>query len=280
VFDYAFHSLVNLVDRTFPSALKRRIKATSPGLVDGFYRQITRFTSDRIVQVRIQGGRLKDRAFFCSLRHQRSCYLGNYEPQKEAVLAEYLAPGKVMFDVGGHIGYFSMIAATMVRPGGRIVAFEPSPENAPQFRQNLEANPDLAGTIRLEETAVADQQGTATFERGDNSYIGHLSKDGDKTGITVKTVSLDEYAAAQSLSPDFVKIDAEGGESLIFRGMHRILETNRPTLLVEVHDSPAYQDLLALLARHKYVARRVDVDEKLSSEPGYTPEVEYLAVPR
>jgi FkbM family methyltransferase len=283
VFERSFHSFVNLVDRALPARLKKQIKKTSPGLVDGFYRQITRFTSDRVVPVRIQSGRLNGRRFFCSLRHQRSCYLGNFEPQKEAVLAEYLSPGKVMFDVGGHIGYFSLIAATLVQPEGSIIAFEPSPQNASQFRQNLEVNPDLARRVRLEEVAVSDAPGTAAFEEGENSYIGHLTTDSDTTtqsaaAVRVRTVALDSFADAEALWPDFVKVDAEGAESMIFRGMDKILTTSRPTLLVEIHDRSSYLDLLTLLARQNYVARRLGFAETFSGAPGYTPDTEYLAV--
>ena len=279
MFERALHSLINVVDRSVPAGVKRRIKSLSPGLADGVYRQLTRFTSDRVVNVRIQGGRLAGRSFFCSLRHQRSCFLGNFEPQKEAVLAQYLAPGRVFFDVGGHIGYFSLIAATLVRPEGIVAAFEPSPANAAQFRQNLDANPDLAKIIQLDETAVADQQGVASFDRGGNSYIGHLAAEPSTTGVDVNTTTLDAFAASHALSPDFVKIDAEGAESRIFRGMTQILSHARPVILVEIHDRSSYEDFLAVLARHAYVSRRLDGPQLFSSRPDYMPEAEYLATP-
>jgi FkbM family methyltransferase len=279
VFERALHSFINVVDRSVPAGLKRRIKSLTPGLVDGVYGQLTRFTSDRVVNVRIQGGRLAGRSFFCSLRHQRSCFLGNFEPQKEAVLVQYLSPGSVFFDVGGHIGYFGMIAATLVRPEGIVAAFEPSPANAAQFRQNLDVNPDLASIIRLDETAVADREGVASFDRGGNSYIGHLAADSSPTGVDVHTTTLDAFAATHALSPDFVKIDAEGAESRIFRGMTQILNHARPVILVEIHDRSSYEDFLAVLAKHSYVSRRLDGPPSFSSRPDYMAEAEYLATP-
>ena len=280
VFERSFHSFVNFVDRSLPAAVKRQIKKATPGLVDGFYRQITRFTPDRAVEVRIQGGRLGGRRFVCSLRHQRSCYLGNFEPQKEAVLANYLAPGQVFYDVGGHIGYFSLIAATLVQPGGTVVAFEPAPGNALQFRQNLELNPDLASIVRLEQTAVADQAGVAAFDRGSNSYVGHLAPAPQSTSVDVRTMTLDGFATAHAVWPDFVKIDAEGAESLIFRGMAQVFARSRPIVLVEIHDACSYDDFLATLERHSYMSRRLDGDERFSTHPDFVAEAEYLAVPR
>jgi FkbM family methyltransferase len=280
VFERSLHSLLNFFDRSLPSGVKRRIKRASPQLVETFYRQVTRFTPDRIVEVRIQDGRLGGRRFFCSLRHQRSCFLGNFEPQKEAVLADYLGPGKVFFDVGGHIGYFSLMAATLVQPNGTVVACEPSPANAAQFKQNLEVNPDLARVVRLEETAVADDVGVASFDRGGNSYIGHLVADSNASGLKVNTTTLDTLAAAHGLSPDFVKIDAEGAESLIFRGMTQILTRARPVLLVEIHDVSSYDNFVELLARHSYAARRLDGEHGFSVQPEFVAEAEYLAIPR
>ena len=188
-----------------------------------------------------------------------------------------------MFDVGGHIGYFSLIAATLLQPEGSIIAFEPSPQNASQFRQNLEVNPDLARMVRLEEAAVSDAPGTAVFEVGDNSYVGHLAADsGTKVQsaatVRVRTIVLDTFAEAEALWPDFVKVDAEGAESMIFRGMQKILAARRPTLLVEIHDRSSYVDFLTLLARQNYVARRLGFDETFSGAPDYTPDTEYLAV--
>ncbi|MCU1384015.1 MAG: Methyltransferase, FkbM family [Acidobacteria bacterium] len=279
MFERTLHSLINVVDRSIPIGLKRQIKSLSPGFADGVYRQLTRFTSDRVVNVRIQGGRLAGRGFFCSLRHQRSCFLGNFEPQKEAILVHYLAPGSVFFDVGGHIGYFSLMAATLVRPAGIVVAFEPSLANAAQFRQNLEANPDLASLIQFTETAVADQVGVASFDRGGNSYIGHLVADSSPMAVKVDTTTLDAFAALHALSPDFVKIDAEGAESRIFQGMTQILSHARPVVLVEIHDQPSYQYFLGVLARYSYVSRCLDGSPQFSSSPDYMPQAEYLATP-
>jgi FkbM family methyltransferase len=280
VFEQFMHWAIDVVDRNVPAALKRQIKRANPQLVEGFYRQVTRRTSDRVVNVQIQGGRLSGRRFFCSLRHQRSCFLGNFEPQKEAILVQYLGPGKVFFDVGGHIGYFSLIAATLVRPNGAVAAFEPSPTNASQFQQNLSVNPDLASLIRLQVAAASDAVGRAVFERGENSYVGHLVEGASQSGFDVPTTTLDAFATAQNLWPDLLKIDAEGAEPMIFRGMTQILERSRPVLLVEIHDVAGYEALLALLHRYGYAGRRVDGVPTFSDRPEYVAEAEYIAIPQ
>jgi len=275
----SMHAVINLVDRAVPRSVRQFLKRNHPAFVESIYRELTIRTSDQPVDVRVQGGPLAGRQFSCSLRHQRSCYLGNFEPAKEQALAEFLKPGNVLFDVGGHIGYFSLIAATIVRPSGVVVAFEPAPVNIPQFERNLSLNPDLAAVVRLEKRAVSDVSGIVAFERGDNSYVGHIASGGGPSIVEVPSTTLDEYHAASGLTPDFVKIDAEGAEIRIFEGMSRLLAEVRPPLLVEIHDRDCYDALIGMLDRHRYVARQIGVNGTFTKRPAFAPEVDYLAVP-
>lgn len=275
----SMHAVINLVDRAVPGPVRQFLKRNHPGFVDSIYRELTRRTSDAPVDVKVQSGPLAGRQFCCSLRHQRSCYLGNFEPAKEQALAEFLRPGNVLFDVGGHIGYFSLIAASIVRPSGVVVAFEPAPVNIPQFERNLALNPDLAAIVRLEKRAVSDVSGIVAFEGGDNSYVGHLASDTSTSIVEVPSTTIDEYRAMSGLTPDFVKIDAEGAEIRIFEGMSRTLAEVRPPLLVEIHDRDCYDALIRMLDRYHYVARKVDDTGSFTKRPAFIPEVDYLAVP-
>lgn len=286
LFDRAIHSVVNGFHEAIPQSVKRAIKRVSPGIVDTFYRQLTRLTSDRPIEVQVQSGPLHGRRLMCSLRHQRSCYLGNFEPYKAELLAQYLAPGQVFFDVGGHIGYFSLIAAGCVRPTGLVVAFEPSPQNVEQFKQNMQLNSDLLPFLALEETAVADTVGTSVFENGNNSYVGHLVPSAAQTGpggsggvTRVNTTTLDDYSERTGRWPNFVKIDAEGAESRILEGMTRILAKTRPILLVEIHDAASREFLTNFAKQHSYSSQRVADDNRVRFEDYCSGEAEYLVLP-
>jgi FkbM family methyltransferase len=274
----SFHAIVNLVDHAVPGPVRQFLKRKYPALVHSIYHEIARRTDDTPVVVRVQGGPLTGRQLCCSLRHQRSCYLGNFEPAKEKILAEFLEPGQIVFDVGGHIGYFSLVAATRVRPSGTVVAFEPAPVNGPQFEQNLALNPDLAAVVRLEKCAVSDVCGMVGFERGDNSYIGRLGSAGSASVVEVPSMTLDEYCERSGLTPDFVKIDAEGAEPRIFDGMRRLLSDKRPPFLVEIHDARCYDAMIGVLDRYRYVGRQIDHESTFSKRPAFVGS-EYLAVP-
>ncbi|MGC4081753.1 MAG: FkbM family methyltransferase [Vicinamibacterales bacterium] len=164
-------------------------------------------------------------------------------------------------------------------PSGRVIAFEPSPTNAAQFRQNMDVNGDLSAVVTLNELAVADTPGVARFTRGKNSYVGHLADTASGETFDVQVTTLDRFASASNLWPDFVKVDAEGAEPRIFAGMQDVLRRKRPTLLTELHDEAGYGAFCALLREHRYVSRRIESHESLSDHPVWQPEAEYLALP-
>jgi len=281
MFDRSLHTLVNTLDRSVPAWVKKRIKNANPQFVDAVYRQIARRTSDRPVEVTIQDGPLARRRIVCSLKHQRSCFLGNFEPWKSEVLQSALKPGTVFFDVGAHIGYFSLMAAQAVRPNGQVVAFEPEPKNVQQFRENLKLNPDLAASIRLEEVAVSDTTAVERFERGSNSYVGHLALTGVSDTIEVSTTTVDAFVAASRLRPDFIKIDVEGAESRVFDGMSETLTQCRPVLLIEIHGASGAQAFSSLLERYRYTSRQVQVSsEAEAAGVGWDALSEVVATPQ
>ena len=65
---------------------------------------------------------------------------GTYEPPVQQALADCLKPGDVVLDVGANVGFIAVIAAKLVGPAGRVVAFEPVPENARLVRRNARLN--------------------------------------------------------------------------------------------------------------------------------------------
>jgi FkbM family methyltransferase len=180
----------------------------------------------------------------------------------EDTILGLLEPGKVFYDVGANIGWYSLLAA---RAGARVIAFEPGEENIRLLRQNAISN-DLDVTIV--ECAVSDQDGYATFlEKG--SLMGRLDKDDDPAQAErrqrhghhvsatreVPVVSLDAWDGP---APSVVKLDVEGGEIGALRGMTRLLTAVRPTLIVELHGTR--EAVLDALDEHGYAHRPIEMD--------------------
>lgn len=156
---------------------------------------------------------------------------GTYEPDSTAVFLQNVRPGAVVFDIGAHVGYYSVLACHLAGAGGRVFAFEPRPFNLRCLRRHQELN----GLSQLQsfDTCVGAKASVARFESRTGSGTGHLAPDGD---LAVNVISLDDWHAEGRLpTPDFMKIDVEGAERDVLEGGRRLLETCRPKLLLSLH---------------------------------------------
>ncbi len=152
-----------------------------------------------------------------------------YEPHVTAMLRRSLAQGDVYIDIGANIGFHALTAATLVGASGRVLAYEPSPGNCDLLRRSIRAN-DLSN-LHVHETAVADRAGRIGYEmQGSNGRIGRPGETGLET--TVGAVRLDDELADEPRI-DVVKIDVEGAEGRVLRGMRQLLARHRPILIAE-----------------------------------------------
>jgi FkbM family methyltransferase len=173
---------------------------------------------------------------------QRTVYLtGTYEPGLLRMLERELRAGDVVADVGAHVGIHALTAARRLAQlgGGRVIAFEPTPDSATAVRRGAARN-GLA--VEVVEAALGEAEGTATLF-GDARYGAHdagvRSQFSDGEPIAeVRLLTFDGWAAAGGLDRlDVVKLDIEGAEILALRGMRSSLRRLRPRLVVvEVKD--------------------------------------------
>ena len=84
-----------------------------------------------------------------------------YEPEELDLLRKCLKPGANFLDIGGNIGYFTIIAAKHVGPLGKVIAFEPEPHNFEILRRNVELN--KLRNVMIENYAAVDQEKTLTL---------------------------------------------------------------------------------------------------------------------
>jgi FkbM family methyltransferase len=176
----------------------------------------------------------------------------------QAVLRKYLRPGMTVYDIGANIGFFSLLAARLVGPAGRVTAFEADPEIAVRLRENVARNQDAP--ISVEEKAVWSSSNPLFFARADAEMspdrgLGHVIDDEAQRSapgtIRVEAVSVDEYVR-QSAAPDFIKCDVEGAEVEVFRGAEQLLKERQPLILCEMHGEENRQTLLKVFANLGY----------------------------
>jgi FkbM family methyltransferase len=167
--------------------------------------------------------------------------LGTTEPGVQQALVDLLEPGMTFYDVGANMGFFSVIAARRVGPGGRVRSFEPVPGSARTLRHNAALN--AAENIDVVEAAVGAHPGRAALAVTAESVQAHLAEIDTHVPavetIEVEVTSIDAEVAAGRPAPDLVKIDVEGAELTVLEGMLTTLEEHAPFVICELHGTNA-----------------------------------------
>lgn len=156
---------------------------------------------------------------------------GRYEPEKTAALADTVRAGDIVYDVGAHVGYFTVLMSQTVGADGRIYAFEPRPLNQRFLARHLRVN--RCDNVEVFHLSVGDRDGPARLETRTGTGTGHVAEDGD---LEVDMVSIDAMVGNGHLPPPtFIKIDVEGGELRVLEGARHVLETHRPRMVLATH---------------------------------------------
>ncbi|WP_259114373.1 FkbM family methyltransferase [Salinibacter ruber] len=162
-----------------------------------------------------------------------------HERKKEEKLKEYLEKGYTFLDVGANKGYFSIIAADIVGEEGRVLSFEPDPDNFIRLKKNIEENE--LDNVECLNVAVGAKEGEEKMVRGKNSGWSSLvrgEKDA-KESFSVEKIKLDKILEKEGVETvSVVKIDVEGAECRVIKGAKRTIDKNDGIkLLIEVHES-------------------------------------------
>ena len=165
--------------------------------------------------------------------------LGTYEEPIQNIFAQHLKSGDVFYDIGANVGFFSVIAAKLVGDTGKVYAFEPGEVNAKSIRHNAQLN--NFRQIEVIEKAVSNTSGLGQLLLAKYSG-GHALATADAPPdlageITVDLVSIDDLITQNKINPpNFVKVDVEGAELDVLKGMTQTIKTYQPTIIYEVDD--------------------------------------------
>jgi FkbM family methyltransferase len=162
---------------------------------------------------------------------------GVREPGVLKFAQDRIGRGSTVFDVGAHVGEWTLLFSELVGPSGRVVAFEPDPVARASLRNNLEMNG--ISNVTVQQESLSDKAGKVLlraerFGSGLSSIVRPHAP-GGYSELEVEATTLDEYCGARALYPNWIKIDAEGSEPLIVRGMHRLIEDRHPQAILEFH---------------------------------------------
>ncbi len=167
-------------------------------------------------------------------------------------LEQWIKPGDTVIDCGANVGHYTVRFARLVGAAGRVIAFEPVPHTFAMLVENLESA--QLGHVTLVNAAATSEPARLRFDipnwswGGLNYYQSRVSE-GGKTEV----VGLPVDAVVPPGRVSFMKIDVEGHELACLHGCRKLLERDRPMLMVE-GDEPAVRDFLASFG---YTSRRL-----------------------
>ncbi|MBK8196453.1 MAG: FkbM family methyltransferase [Lewinellaceae bacterium] len=181
--------------------------------------------------------------------------LNEADPMLLQVVRQFIKKGDTVWDVGGNVGLFAFASAAR-SASGSVAVFEPDILLAHLLQKSAALNTDLR--LSVFPLAVSDKDGIARFNIAQRAratnYLdegtGSTQTGGIRSTIMVPTIRLDTFLNWFD-KPDFIKIDVEGAEHLVFKGMLHILKEIRPTILCEVSRSN-WAFISTILAEERY----------------------------
>lgn len=195
--------------------------------------------------VTVSGGENAGARMYVDLACEKYYWLGTHEEDTQRLLAQVVCPGWVAYDVGAHVGFFSLLLSRLATASGSVHAFEPRPENVDRLQANVRAN--HVRNVEIHPVAAADRAGEAAFVLTSSTLQGHIAEDGVSSAAHVRTDTIDAMVRDGMPPPHIVKVDVEGTEGSVLRGAVRTIDLHRPLLLLEVHSADAGRDVIDAL---------------------------------
>jgi len=173
--------------------------------------------------------------------------------------------GYTVLDIGANIGYYALMESRLVGPSGTVYAIEPVSSNFATLNRNIELNGikniktfklAAGNKNREDEIYVASKGNISSFVY--NKKVKFIRKE------RVEVVKIDDFISQQQIQPDFIRMDVEGYESEIIRGMLKTM-TQKPKLFIEVHphliDKAKLIEMFSLIKESGY-SRAIVIKER------------------
>jgi FkbM family methyltransferase len=187
-------------------------------------------------------------SFDLSRRIEAAYVTGRYDVAQVRTIARFAKPGMVVWDVGTYLGFYAAVASRLVGPGGRVIAFEPDPENLARAKHNAKLN--KLENVEFIQAAIGEPVGSIALVKTantnshiDGAFVGSSRRDystrrpGTSETVTVRCMSLDQAYLDPSIpNPDFIKLDIEGAEQFALRHADRMSSELSPVIMLELHN--------------------------------------------
>lgn len=199
--------------------------------------------------------------------------LGGVEDRLTRYIVRSLRDDEIFYDIGAHIGYYSILAS-IISPSGKVIAFEPNP----YVYRVLKANIAMANSSNIDALpyAVSNKTGTSTLVIPASVYAAtgslkdvhtwiYRMSDYRVVRVKVPTITIDYFVNRSMMPPSFIKIDVEGAEDLVVQGARKTLKEYCPRISMEVWRlarAPHYR-ASAILYNLGYKSYAIDKNDRL-----------------
>lgn len=112
----------------------------------------------REAQVPILQGKLSGKKWVVG-SSTHGCWVGSYEYEKRLAFEKIVSENSVVFDIGAHVGFYTLLASVLVKEKGQVFAFEPSIRNSLYLKEHLRIN--HIANVKVIQAAVAAHDGSA-----------------------------------------------------------------------------------------------------------------------
>jgi FkbM family methyltransferase len=165
---------------------------------------------------------------------------GRFKSERQELrdLINEIQEGDVVYDIGANTGLYTLFAA-MACPNGEVIAFEPYLPNLNLLKQDVSRN--KLQNVDIRGVALSNSTGNISFSQPEKDNVGYgsssIETDQPEATIEVPTTTGDQLVADDEIpAPNVVKIDVEGAESLVLKGLENALSGQScRTVYCEVH---------------------------------------------
>jgi FkbM family methyltransferase len=169
---------------------------------------------------------------------------GVHESESTKQTKKEIKPGMTVLEIGANIGYYALIEASIVGSKGKIYAFEPSPNNYVDLKNNISLN-GYTDRFELFDKGVGSKSGNlklVLMNKGNMSSFYNREDGGgieNNGSVNVEVVTIDEMFFDKKIKIDYCRMDVEGYEIEIIKGMDKLLKSQfAPSkFFIEVHSS-------------------------------------------
>lgn len=179
---------------------------------------------------------VRGKSFFVKYRpFWKNVKEGKWEVETFEIFEKFLSPNSPYIDIGAWLGPTTLYGCQLAR---HCHAIEPDPQSFKQLRYNVGVNPNLKSKITIYNHCLSDKNEKIKF--GNRTSFGNSTSSilfGDhKASILIDSFTLEEFFKKNEITDyNFIKMDIEGGESLVIPQAKDFLEKEKPTIHLSLH---------------------------------------------